>query len=117
MYLLYGFVDSNKLSGTIPTEFGRMASLDFFYLCKSVTMSSSELETITLFGSIPYLTMCLLHGFVDGNQLTGPIPTELVRLASLDSFYLCKSGTTSSSELKTMTLFGSVLQFISSTAL
>jgi hypothetical protein len=61
--------------------------------------------------------MYLLYGFVAGNQLTGPIPTELGRLTSLEQLYLSKSATMDTSKLKTMTLFGSVLQFISSTVL
>jgi hypothetical protein len=51
MYLLYCFVAGNQLSGTIPTELGSLEGLTYVDLGKSATMSSSELETITLFGS------------------------------------------------------------------
>jgi hypothetical protein len=37
--------------------------------------------------------MYLLYGFVAGNQLTGPIPTELGRLTMLQDLELCKSAT------------------------
>jgi hypothetical protein len=55
--------------------------------------------------------------YLGNNQIYGLFPTELGRLTSLEQLYLSKSATMDTSKLKTMTLFGSVLQFISSTVL
>jgi hypothetical protein len=48
------------------------------------------------------LTLYLLHGFVASNQLTGPIPSELGRLTSLQSFDLGKFAAVSSLQLDTI---------------
>jgi hypothetical protein len=50
-----------------------------------------------------------------GNQLTGPIPSELGRLTILEQFYLCEFATVFRSDLDTIILLGSASQFISST--
>jgi hypothetical protein len=54
MYLLYGFVGFNQLTGPIPSELGLLTGLGGLYLCKFATISSSELDTIVLLGSLSY---------------------------------------------------------------
>jgi hypothetical protein len=50
--------------------------------------------------------------FVDGNQLTGPIPSEMGSLTRLQDLFLGKFATISSSKLETIRLLGSASQFI-----
>jgi hypothetical protein len=45
-------LSKNQIFGLVPTELGRLAELKYFNLSKSATISSSKLETKTLFGSI-----------------------------------------------------------------
>jgi hypothetical protein len=106
----------NNLRGQLPTELGLLTSLEYLHLCKFATVSSSQLDRSNNIVGIG-LTIYLLYGSVGSNQLTGPIPTELGLLTSLQSLDLCKFATVSSSELDTIILLGSVLQVISSTVL
>jgi hypothetical protein len=48
------FPDSNQLTGLIPTELGRLTMLETLDLCKFATVYSSELDRITLLGSLSY---------------------------------------------------------------
>jgi hypothetical protein len=106
-------VDKNQLKGPIPIELGLLMNLKVLHLRKFATISSSELDTIPLLGSV---SQCISSTVVvEGNQLKGPILTELGRLTGLDELYLSKFATLSSLELDTTPLLGSVSQFISST--
>jgi hypothetical protein len=101
-------VDKNQLKGPIPIELGLLMNLKVLHLRKFATISSSELDTIPLLGSV---SQCISSTVVVvANQLTGPIPSELGRLTNLQYFYICKFATVSSSELDTMSLLASVLQ-------
>jgi hypothetical protein len=103
----------NHLTGPIPTELARLTSLRALYLCKFATISSSGLDTIRLLASfLQFISSTLVVAI---NQLTGPIPTELGRLTGLEYLGLGKFATISSSELVTIRLLASFLQFISST--
>jgi hypothetical protein len=93
---------------------GGLVMLEDLSLCKFATVSSSELDTITFLRPLSYNLTPLLF-FVDTNELTGPIPTELGSLMMLEDLTLNKFATVSSSELDTITLLGCILQFISST--
>jgi hypothetical protein len=63
------------------------------------------------------LTIDLLYGFVGFNALTGPIPSELGLLTSLQSLDFGKFAIVSSMELDTIILLESVLQLVSSMVL
>jgi hypothetical protein len=89
---------------------GRLTNLNYIYLCKFATVSSSELDTITLLEFLSY-TLSLLR-LVDGNQLTGPIPSKMGSQTRLKDLFLGKFATISSSELDTKRLLGSISQFI-----
>jgi hypothetical protein len=103
----------NRLTGLIPSELGSLTRLETLDLCKFATISSSELDTIILLES--FLQFISSTVFVDINQFTGPIPSELGSLTNLQYLALRKFATTSSSELDTIILLGPCLQFISST--
>jgi hypothetical protein len=105
----------NQLTGPIPSELGRLTILEQFYLCEFATVFRSDLDTIILLGSASQFISSTV--VVDDNALTGPIPSELGRLTTLEQFYLCKFATVSSSELDTIILLGAILQLISSTVL
>jgi hypothetical protein len=121
--LIYLDLSRNQLSGLVPTgsELGRLTSLERFYLGKSATISSPELDIVRICLTLIYL----FYGFVDGNQeLSGlkrevssrlvnspnslgmtTSPGEFCELTSLQElslqeFCLCKSATIFSSELK-----------------
>jgi hypothetical protein len=61
--------------------------------------------------------MYLLYVFVEVNQLTGPIPTELGLLTRLADLELCKFATASRLQLDTIILLGSLSHNLSSTFL
>jgi hypothetical protein len=60
MYLLYGFVGGNELTGPIPSELGSLTDLRELWLGKFATVSRSESDTIILFGPLSYKLSPLL---------------------------------------------------------
>ena len=71
---------NNQLTGSIPSELGSLASLQYltFHINELTGSIPSEL------GSLTSLQWLYLHN----NQLTGSIPTQLGSLASLQRLYL-----------------------------
>jgi Leucine-rich repeat (LRR) protein len=101
-------LSDNLISGLIiPSELGRLTRLQGLELCNFATIYSSELDTVISLVSFSQLISSTV--VVVGNQLAGPIPSKLGRLTRLKHFDRCKFATISSSELDTITLFGSVL--------
>jgi hypothetical protein len=85
---------------------GLLTGLQYLLLRKFATVSSSELDTIILLGSVLQIISSAVT--VGQNQLTGPIPSELGSLTKLEEFFLCKFATVSSSELERITFLGSL---------
>jgi len=80
MNLKFMYLDSNKLEGRIPTEFGNLTKLVKLYLSDNLLTGSippnlGQLESLTYF-------------FFQSNQITGPIPVEFGNLKSLQRLYL-----------------------------
>ena len=65
--------DNNTLSGTIPSEFGNLASLQSIDLCKLYGYYLFLKYMI----SLTALTMAVLLFFVAWNSLTGSVPEAL----------------------------------------
>jgi hypothetical protein len=116
IYLLYTVVvDSNQLTGPIPSELGLLTSLRSLRLRKFAIVASSELDkTIAGISLLQFISSTVV---VDYNDLTGPIPSAMGGLTSLEDLSLGKFAIVASSELDTITLLGPVSQFISSTVL
>jgi Leucine-rich repeat (LRR) protein len=70
-------LQSNDLTGRLPTEFGTMSSLEQLYLNDNNLLGSIPREL----GQISMLQYLHLHN----NALTGTLPTELETLSSLIS--------------------------------
>jgi hypothetical protein len=102
----YRFNIGTGLNGQLPTELGLLTGLQQIELRKFATVSSSELDTIILLGSISQLISSTV--VVGSNNLTGPLPSELGRLTTLQTLLLCKFATASSSDLDTIALLGSL---------
>lgn len=74
--------DGNGFTGTLPTTIGRLEDLNFLGMCK--------FEVLCLFDSfsppIRYFrdSNILLVNAVAYNSMTGPIPTELGNMESLE---------------------------------
>ena len=47
-------LDDNNLRGQLPTELSLLSKLEYLYLCKFATVSSSEMDMIKLLGSLSY---------------------------------------------------------------
>ena len=47
-------LDKNNLRGQLPTELSLLSKLEYLYLCKFATVSSSEMDMIKLLGSLSY---------------------------------------------------------------
>ncbi len=71
---------NNQLTGSIPSELGSLASLQYLYLQDNELTGSIPSEL----GSLTSLQWLYLHN----NQLTGSIPTQLGSLASLQQLFL-----------------------------
>ena len=75
-------VESNRLVGTIPTEFGQLQSLGTFW--------SSVYDVMSTFGYRRHLTLTILvcmiseRLYLDDNQFWGTIPTEFSNLERLE---------------------------------
>jgi hypothetical protein len=70
---LYGFVVFNELTGTIPSELGRLTTLKQFVLCKFAAVSRSELDTVIVGISVLRFTSSTI--VVVNTQLTGNLDT------------------------------------------
>ncbi len=105
-------LDSNQLTGSIPTELGNLSNLEFLWLNINQLTGSiptelgnlSNLESLWLYsnqltGSIP-TELGNLSNLVslrlDSNRLTGSIPTELGNLFNLRSIWLYSNQLTGS---------------------
>jgi len=98
MYLhcLRYIIDGNDLSGTIPSELGRLTNLDVLYLRKygrRVDVCWEEHgwnpSSTSNFAFFPLLHDALI---LDWNQLSGSIPSELGLLTNLEEIGLGKYG-------------------------
>lgn len=101
-----GFTASNNFTGTIPTEFGQLATLDWLFLNNlqlsgpipaeiggMVGLSRLNLgERNTINGSIPPeigQMSSLLYADLGQLNLSGSIPAEIGQLAALRTLGLC----------------------------
>jgi len=86
----------NKLSGSIPSEFGLWRNVNFIYLRKYGCRVDLCLEEhgLNLSSTSNFAFFYLLHDalILDVNELTGSIPSELGLLTKLDRVLLCKYG-------------------------
>ena len=90
MYLhcLRYIIDSNYLSGAIPSELGLLTNVEWIILCKYGRRVDLCLEEHGLnpsstfnFAFFPILHDALI---LDGNNLSGPVPSELFALPNLE---------------------------------
>jgi hypothetical protein len=87
IYLLYGFLGKNQLTGLLPGELSKLPSLKEFYLCKSANISSHEPDTIMLFfGTV--LQFISYKVFVDANQLIGDLDPLFCNIHAFSKLYL-----------------------------
>jgi Leucine-rich repeat (LRR) protein len=94
------YLDSNKLTGSIPSELGNLSML------REIWLGSNQLT-----GTIPRKLGTLSNLWMldlDGNQLTGSIPRELGNLSNLGWFFLSDNQLTGPipSELGKLTWLG-----------
>jgi len=91
MYLhcLRYIIDSNDLSGKIPSELGLLTNLEIIALRKygrTVDLCWEEHgwnpSSTSNFAFFPFLHNALI---LDRNQLSGPVPSELLALPNLES--------------------------------
>jgi len=94
-YLRYIIVDSD-LSGTIPSELGRLTNLERLFLCKYGRRVDLCWEdhgwnpsSTSNFVFFPLLHDALI---LDDNHLSGPIPSELGLLTNVELIWLSKYG-------------------------
>ena len=83
--------DNSKLTGTIPTEMGRLSDLQLLYLCTCFGVVRSALVRLSLALPLTFGLTMRHHDMTDNNDLAGTIPTEIGLAVSLTRFYACKS--------------------------
>lgn len=81
-------IESNYISGTIPTELGRLTNLYYLYLRRnSIDIDLTQLLTQDgNAAATPYANIFSL--WLDDNQVVGTIPTQIGLLSGLASFSL-----------------------------
>lgn len=84
---IFRHLGNNKISGSIPSEFGNLRSLDYLSFCKFDCLYNvlyhalvNDYNSNAMFFSTSLL---LFITFVAGNKMGGTIPSELGNLKSL----------------------------------
>jgi len=77
-------LNNNLLSGTVPTEVGRLSSVVNLYL-QTNSLSGPIPSEIGALQNIEYL-------YLQNNELTGPIPESIAGIDSLNSISLSRNG-------------------------
>ena len=80
------YLGGNDLTGSIPPELGKLASLELLYLDYNSLTGPIPAELGNL-ASLRWLAL-------SGNNLTGPVPAELGKLASLELLNLSRNNLT-----------------------
>jgi hypothetical protein len=89
-------VPSNNLSGSLPTEIGFLTTIKSLYFCEWPSINGVKKEFHPVLLSHTFLVLLdssrIAAGIRgnNGNELNGPIPTEIGNLSALEALILCE---------------------------
>jgi hypothetical protein len=91
--LLHSFrmTAQNVLTGPIPSEVGKASTLQYLTMCEWASINRVTKKCLPVRMSHTFLVLLNFSSrMIDGNALTGPIPTEIGNLSALGYVNLCE---------------------------
>jgi hypothetical protein len=81
--------EKNDLNGSIPTEIGNLSELEFWYMCEWAFLNCLKNDSHPVRLSYTFLVLLDSSRMTGGNDLIGPIPSEIGNLSKLYVLSLC----------------------------